>query len=70
MKTKTKSTRKDTREQLAQFHLACELVKVLHYYFPGLLSMLKRLENPRDQSYITYESHVLLMTRILSSIFY
>lgn len=70
MKTKTKITRKDTREHLAQFHLACELVKVLHHYFPGLLSMLKRLEDPRDQSYITYESHVLLMTRILSSIFY
>ena len=28
MKTKAKITRKDTREHLAQFHLACELVKV------------------------------------------
>lgn len=70
MKTQTKITRKDTRKHLAQFHLACELVKVIYHYFPGLLSMLKRLEDPRNQSYITYESHVLLMTRILSSIFY
>lgn len=70
MKTNTKITRKDTREHLAQFHLACELVKVIRHYFPGLLSMLKRLDDPRCQSYITYESHVLLMTRILSSIFY
>lgn len=70
MKTKAKITRKDTREHLAQFHLACELVKVIHHYFPGLLSLLKRLEDPRDHRYITYESHVLLMTRILSSIFY
>ena len=70
MKTKAKITRKDTREHLAQFHLACELVKVIHHYFPGLLSPLKNLEDPRDQRYITYESHVLLMTRILSSIFY
>lgn len=70
MKTKNKITRKDTRKHLAQFHLACELVKVIRHYFPGLLSMLKRLEDPRNQSYITYESHVLLMTRILSSIFY
>ena len=70
MKTKAKITRKDTREHLAQFHLACELVKVIHHYFPGLLSLLKNLEDPRDQRYITYESHVLLMTRILSSIFY
>lgn len=70
MKTKAKITRKDTREHLAQFHLACELVKVIHHYFPGLLSLLKNLEDPRDQRYITYESHVLLMTRILSSVFY
>lgn len=70
MKTKAKITRKDTREHLAQFHLACELVKVIHHYFPGLLSLLKRLEDSRDHRYITYESHVLLMTRILSSIFY
>lgn len=70
MKTRAKITRKDTREHLAQFHLACELVKVIHHYFPGLLSLLKRLEDPRDHRYITYESHVLLMTRILSSIFY
>lgn len=32
--------------------------------------MLKRVEDPRHQSYITYSNHVLLMTRILSSIFY
>ena len=70
MKTKAKITRKDTREHMAQFHLACELVKVIHHYFSGLLSMLKRLEDPRGQRYITYESHVLLMARILSSIFY
>ena len=69
MKTKAKITRKDTREHLAQFHLACELVKVIHHYFPGLLSLLKNLEDPRDQRYITYESHVLLMTRILLSLY-
>lgn len=43
---------------------------MIHHYFPALLSLLKRLEDPRDHRYITYESHVLLMTRILSSIFY
>ena len=29
MKTNTKITRKDTRKHLVQFHLACELVKVI-----------------------------------------
>lgn len=32
--------------------------------------MLKQVKDPRHQSYITYKSHVMLMTRILSSIFY
>lgn len=32
--------------------------------------MLKRIKDPRNQSYVTYQSHVLLMTRILSSVFY
>lgn len=58
---------KATRSSTDEF---TELVKVIHHYFPGLLSLLKRLEDPRDHRYITYESHVLLMTRILSSIFY
>ena len=32
--------------------------------------MLKQVEDPRHQSYIIYSNRVLLMTRILSSIFY
>ena len=31
MKTNEKTTRKDTREYLTQFHLACELVKVIRH---------------------------------------
>ena len=69
-KTKEKITRKESREHLARFNLACELVKVIRHFFPELLSLLKRVEDPRHQSYIIYSNHVLLMTRILSSIFY
>ena len=32
--------------------------------------MLRQLPDPRQQSYITYSGAILLMTRILSSIFY
>jgi len=46
------------------------VVKVIHHFFPELLSLLKRVEDPRHQSYVIYSNHVLLMTRILSSIFY
>ena len=69
-KTKEKITRKETREHLAQFNLSCELVKVIRHFFPDLISLLMRVEDPRHQSYVIYSNHVLLMTRILSSIFY
>lgn len=69
-KTKEKVTRAEARKHLAQFHLSCELLKVIKRFFPNLLSLLKQIRDPRDQRYITYQSQVLLMTRILSSIFY
>ncbi len=69
-KTKEKVTRAEARKHLAQFHLSCELLKVIRRFFPDLLSLLKQIQDPRDQRYITYQSQVLLMTRILSSIFY
>ena len=70
MKTKVKVTRKEVREHLGQFHLAVELVKTIKHFFPDLVRLLKQTEDPRNQSYITYPNAVLLMTRILSSIFY
>lgn len=69
-KTKERVTRAEAREHLAQFHLSCELLKVIRRFFPDLLSLLKQIRDPRDQRYITYQGQVLLMTRILSSIFY
>ena len=34
------------------------------------MELLKQVSDPRHQSYITYGNHVLMMTRILSAIFY
>ena len=34
------------------------------------MDLLQQVHDPRNQSYITYQQHVLLMTRILSAIFY
>ena len=70
MKTKVKVIRRETRKHLEQFHLAVELVKVIKHYFPDLISLLKHTRDPRKQQYITYPNVVILMTRILSSIFY
>lgn len=65
-----KITRKESREHLAQLNLACELVRLIRHFFPDLLPLLKQIPDPRNQSYITYPAVVLLMTRILSSVFY
>lgn len=70
MKTKSIITRKDTMIHLEQFHLACELLRLIKHFFPELMSLLKKIKDPRHQSYITYEKEILLMTKILSSIFY
>ena len=67
---KAKVTRREARKHLEQFHLAVELVKVIKHFFPDLIRLLKQTEDPRNQSYITYPNVILLMTRILSSIFY
>ncbi len=61
MNKKVKVTRKEKREHLEQFYFAVELTKVIKHFFPG---------DPREQGYVTYHNVILLMTRILSSIFY
>ncbi len=70
MNKKLKVTRREKREHLEQFHLAVELAKVIRHFFPGLAGLLRQTKDPRNQSYITYPNTVLLMTRILTSIFY
>ncbi len=67
---KKKTTRRERREYLKQFQLAGELYKVIKHFFPGLICKLKGISDPRNQSYIKYQNHVLLMMRILSSILY
>ena len=65
-----KIRRKEAREHLEQFHLACESARLIRHCFPELLPLLKQVPDPRYQSYITYPGVILLMTRILSSLFY
>jgi len=55
---------------MEQLNLACELARIIRHFFPELVSMLRQLPDPRHQSYITYPGTILLMTRILSSVFY
>lgn len=69
-KKKEKITRKERKEHLDQWKLSCELTKIIWHFFPDLSGLLKHLPDHRHQSYIKYGTHVLLMTKILSSIFY
>ncbi len=70
MNKKAKVTRREKRGHLEQFHFAVELTKVIKHFFPGLVDLLRDTKDPRNQSYITYPNTILLMTRILSFIFY
>lgn len=70
MNQKRNHTRKETRDSLNQRKLALELTRVIHHSFPTLLPQLRQLPDHRHQSYITYPTSVLLMTRILSSLCY
>ena len=69
-KTRKKTTRKETRKRLKELKLAVTISKVINHFFPGLLPALARVNDPRNASYITYSGKVILMTRILSSVFY
>ena len=69
-KTRKKTTRKETRKRLKELKLAVTLSKVINHFFQGLLPALARVNDPRNASYITYSGKVILMTRILSSVFY
>ena len=67
---KKRTTRKESRERLEGFRLSCELVRVIRRFFPGLWEALSEVRDPRHQSYITYSNCTIMMTRILSAIFY
>ena len=65
-----KKTRAEKRKKLDDFKACSELIKIIRHFFPDLLPMLKRVKDPRNQSYITYERQVILMVRILAAIFH
>ena len=67
---KERVIRKASREQLESLKLCAELSRVIKRYFPELIQKLKTITDNRHAGYIRYRNHVLLMTRILSAIFY
>ena len=67
---KERITRKESRTRLEGYQLSCLLVQVIRRFFPKLCEALNEVRDPRHQSYITYSNRVIMVTRILSAIFY
>lgn len=68
--TKKTTTHKETCKHIKELKLAVTLSKVINHFFSGLLPALARVNDPRNASYITYSGKAILLTRILSSVFY
>lgn len=60
-------TRKEIREMEKGDHYFFEFVKIQHHFFKDLKKKLKRVEDPRHQSYISYDTDVILMMLILKN---
>ncbi|MDR1531389.1 MAG: transposase family protein [Clostridiales bacterium] len=69
MERKRPMTRKESRDELNKFNLACELLKTIRHFFPDLVNQLHRITDERDQRYIRYELELILCVRILSVVF-
>jgi len=61
-------TRKNKREAVESLNFCVELLKIIEHFFPELIGLLKQEKDPRHQSYVTYESQVILFVRILGTI--
>lgn len=61
-------TRREKRERIEEIHMAGEVKKAIGHYFPDFIKSLGRVKDPRNPSYITYPSTMLLLMRIIGAI--
>src|SRR5690625_6078436 len=62
-------TRKEKREQEKDINYFFELEKVRKHLFKNLDNKLNEINDPRHQSYVTYNSDILLMMTIFKNAF-
>jgi hypothetical protein len=62
-------SRAQRREMLRSKSLLKDLLSIIHNYFPSLITQLRKVEDPRDNSYTKFDIDVLLLERILAAIF-
>lgn len=61
-----KTTRKMKREAMKKYNAFKDVFAVIKHYFPDFIELLSHISDPRHQSYITYSSIHLIMTRLFS----
>lgn len=60
-------TRKESREQEKDANYFFEFMKIQKHFFKGFIDRLKKVEDPRHQSYIDYGPEVLLFTILMKN---
>lgn len=60
-------TRKEKREQEKNANYFFELIKTMKHFFKDLQKQLNSVNDPRHQSYTTYDSDILLIMTILKN---
>lgn len=58
----------DRRLLVKDKNLLKEILKIIHKYFPQLLSLFNKLTDKRHKSYITYNMRTIIMTRLIALI--
>lgn len=63
---KQRTTRKMIRERKNTVNPLEELLIIIKQYFPKLIDWIDNLTDTRNQSYITYDFKICLLTQILA----
>ena len=70
MKKENWNTREKRREAERNTNQLGELLKILNHFFPDLRIQLLNVKDTRKKNYITYETDVILLERILAYIIF
>ncbi|MFA8439630.1 transposase family protein, partial [Bacillaceae bacterium YX66] len=61
-------TRKEKRNREKNQNYFFDLLKIQRHFFKDFITKLKKVKDPRHQSYITYETETMLYTALLKNI--
>jgi hypothetical protein len=64
-----KNTRKEKREKEKEINFFEEFVNLQKHFFKDIFKNLKRVKDPRNKSYIEYETDVILFSMLLKNVF-